>query len=133
MVHVLLVDVNVDMKGIHVVQVCDTDDYLNIYLLNLNIYTLFNRCDTNKLEDTRKLTRVRKSKKDRQHNGQKKKDRQHNTYYIVYHISFVSFWFRANSYLIWLLSHACLAEMKHIPTYSHWFDPSMARTHNVLY
>ena len=76
MVHVLLVDVNVDMKGIHVVQVCDTGDYFKIYLLNLNIYTLFNRCDTNKLEDTRKLTRVRKSKKDRQHNGQKKKDKR---------------------------------------------------------
>jgi hypothetical protein len=73
MVHVLLVDVNVDMKGMHVVQVCDTGDYLNIYLLNLNIYTLFNCCDTKELEDTRKLTRVRKSKKDRQHNGQKKK------------------------------------------------------------
>jgi hypothetical protein len=78
MVHVLLVDVNVDMKGIRVVQVCDTGDYLNIYLLNLNIYTLFNCCDTKELEDTRKLTRVRKSKKDRQHNGQKKKDKRTN-------------------------------------------------------
>ena len=76
MVHVLLVDVNVDMKGIHVVQVCDTGNYFNIYLLNLNIYTLFNRCDTNDLDDTRKLTRVRKSKKDRQHNGQGKKDKR---------------------------------------------------------
>ena len=76
MVHVLLVDVSVDMKGIPVVQVCDTGDYFNIYLLNLNIYTLFNRCDTKELDDTRKLTRVRKSKKDRQHNGQKKKDKR---------------------------------------------------------
>ena len=65
-----------DMKGIHVVQVCDTGNYFNIYLLNLNIYTLFNRCDTNDLDDTRKLTRVRKSKKDRQHNGQGKKDKR---------------------------------------------------------
>ena len=40
MVHVLLVDVNVDMKGIRVVQVCDTGDYLNIYLLNLNIHII---------------------------------------------------------------------------------------------
>ena len=78
MVHVLLVDVNVDMKGIHVVLVCDTGHYLNIYLLNLNIYTLFNCCDTKELEDTRKLTRVRKSKKDRQHNGQKKKYKRKN-------------------------------------------------------
>ena len=68
MVHVLLVGVNVDMTGIPVVQVCDMGVYFNIYLLNLNIYTLFNRCDTKELEDTRKLTKS-KSKKDRQHNG----------------------------------------------------------------
>jgi hypothetical protein len=30
MVHALLVDVSVDMKGIPVVQVCDTGDYFNI-------------------------------------------------------------------------------------------------------
>jgi hypothetical protein len=29
-------------------------------------------------EDTKVVIRIRKSKKDRQHNGQKKKDRQHN-------------------------------------------------------
>ena len=29
-------------------------------------------------EETKDVIRIRKSKKDRQHNGQKKKDRQHN-------------------------------------------------------
>ena len=31
-------------------------------------------------EDTKEIIRIRKSKKDRQHNGYKKKDRQHNGY-----------------------------------------------------
>ena len=30
------------------------------------------------VEDTKGLMRIRTSKKDRQHNGQKKRDRQHN-------------------------------------------------------
>ena len=29
-------------------------------------------------EDSKRVNRIHKSKKDRQHNGQKKKDRQHN-------------------------------------------------------
>jgi len=78
MVHVLLVDVNVHIKEIHVVQVCDAFDYFNIYLLNLNIYTIFYLRDTKELEDTKDLTRVRKLKKYRQHNGQKEKDKSTN-------------------------------------------------------
>jgi IS30 family transposase len=75
MVHALLVDVSVDMKGIPVVQVCDTGDYFNIYLLNLNIYALLNRCDTKELEDTRKITRVRNG---RRTNNTKKKTKGSN-------------------------------------------------------
>jgi len=33
---------------------------------------------TEEFEDTKGVIRIRKSKKDRQHNGQLKKDRQHN-------------------------------------------------------
>ena len=72
MVRVLLVDVSVDMKGIPVVQVCATGDYFDIYLLNLNIYALLNRCDTNELEDTRKITRVR----NRRRTNNTKKDKR---------------------------------------------------------
>ena len=58
-VSVLLVDVHVDIKGIRVVQVCGTGDYFNIYLLKLNIYTIFNLRDTKELGDTKKLNRRR--------------------------------------------------------------------------
>jgi hypothetical protein len=34
--------------------------------------------DYEEFEDTKRAIGIRKSKKDRQHNGQKKKDRQHN-------------------------------------------------------
>ena len=46
LVHVLLVDVNVDTKGLPVVQVCDADDLFYIYLTQL---ITAKRCNYNRI------------------------------------------------------------------------------------
>jgi hypothetical protein len=48
--------------------------YVNI--IKCQFYIWFNK---EEFEDTKGAIRIRKSKKDRQHNGQKKKDKQRST------------------------------------------------------
>jgi len=40
-------------------------------------------CSIEEFEDTKGVVRIRKSKKDRQHNGKKKKDKQRSTKYYT--------------------------------------------------
>ena len=52
--------------------------YLRLYVI-IQIYINYKKIiPKEEIEDTKWVIKIRKSKKNRQHNGQKKKNRQHN-------------------------------------------------------
>ena len=66
----------------------DRNTHMHDRAMSLSVYRHFNKKlpGEEESEDTKGTTRIRKSKKDRQHNGQRKKDKRTNNYLQNIHI-----------------------------------------------